>query len=269
MKQDVDSLLRAFPTSRRQFLKASAIAGGLTAASSLTPAAIAGISLGRAAAQEGDLGVLNFALTLEHFEARLYEELVSSGVAETDQQQEYFRYYGNQEAQHVDFLTSAIEAAGGTPVEAQDKYKFPEFTDIQETLETVAQIEDVGASAYLGAAPLIKEAAYLEAAVRIHSTEAYHATGIRFLAFGAEGAFPDFGKEGPEGNGFADPRTVAEVSEIVMAFGVMPDMGETGAGGMARRSNGSSSLIGVAGLGAAAAAGLGLVRSRNRAGQIE
>jgi hypothetical protein len=257
VKSDVDSLLKVFPTSRRQFLKASAIAGGLTAVSSMTPAAIAGFSLGRAAAQEGDLGVLNFALTLEHFEARLYQELSASGVAETDQQQNYFEYYGNQEAQHVDFLTAAIKDAGGDPVEAQDTYKFPAFSDIQTTLETVAQIEDVGASAYLGAAPLIKEDAYLEAAVRIHSTEAYHATGIRFLAYGADGAFPDFNPPA-----FAEPRTPDEVSKIVMDFGVMPGMGNTGAGGMARRSTGAGNLIGVAGLGAAAAAGLGLARGR-------
>ncbi len=54
---------------------------------------------------------------------------------------------------------------------------------------------------------------------------------------------------------------MAEVSEIVMAFGVMPDMGEAGAGSMARRSNGSSGLIGVA--------SLGLARTRNGAGQTE
>lgn len=263
MKHDVDSLLRIFPTSRRQFLKASAIASGLTAAGAMSPAMVAGIALGRAAAQDGDAGVLNFALTLEHFEARLYRDLSESGIAETDQQQEYFEYYGSQEAAHVDFLTAALEAAGATPAEEQDEYDFPAFDDIQTVLETLVAIEDVGASAYLGAAPLIENGEYLEAAVRIHSTEAYHATGFRFLAYGAEGAFPEF-----KNPAFADPRTPAEVTTIVADFGVVigdgkaPDMPPAGAGGTYQRDSNGLPLLGMAGIGAAAAAAA--VRFRTR-----
>ncbi len=72
MNQETTNYLRMFATSRRQFLKASAIASGMTATAAFAPAAVAGFALGQASAQEGDLGVLNFALTLEHFESRLY-----------------------------------------------------------------------------------------------------------------------------------------------------------------------------------------------------
>lgn len=133
---------------------------------------------------------------------------------------------------------------------------FPTFANQQEVLEGVAAIEDVGAGAYLGAAPLIQEADYLTVAVQIHSVEAYHATGFRLLAYGTEGAFPDF-----EDPAFADPLSAEEVTKIVAEFGVMAGMPDTGAGGLATKSRGAN-VFGVAGLGAVAAAGVGVARSR-------
>ncbi len=256
MNQETTNYLRMFATSRRQFLKASAIAGGMTATAAFAPAAVAGFSLGRASAQEGDLGILNFALTLEHFESRLYEVLTGDDTLLSGQALEYGQFYGSQEAMHVSLLTDAISAADGDPVMAQDEYTFPTFANQQEVLEGVSAVEDVGASAYLGAAPLIMEPDYLTVAVQIHSSEAYHATGMRLLAFGTEGAFPEF-----KDPAFADPRTVAEVTEIVAEFGVMAGMPDTGAGGLATKSRGAN-VFGVAGLGAVAAAGVGIARSR-------
>ncbi len=267
MQQEVQKLLRTHATSRRQFVRASAIAGGLMAAGQFLPSTVAGLALGRAAAQDGDAGVLNFALTLEHFEAKLYEFVISSGLVTNPMAMQAVELYGEQEKLHVQFLTAALTDAGATPVKAQASYKFPSLDSQQAVLETLAAVEDVGASAYLGAAPMIKNDTFLEAAIRIHSVEAYHASGIRFLAFGAAKVFPDFGAAGPQGDAFADPRTVAEVTSIVADFGVMPGMPSTGSGGTAENMGKVEKLIGVAGVGAAAAAGVGLVK--NRAGATE
>lgn len=256
--EEVTRHLQTFASSRRQFLRASAIAGGLTALGSMTPAAIAGFSLGRAAAEEmTDLDVLNYALTLEHFEARLYREVIDSGIL-SGQAQTYAEVYGGHEAAHVEAVAGTISKLGGTPVQEQESYKFPELTSQMQTLEVLSTVEDVGASAYLGAAPLIKDPNILTVAVQIHTNEAWHATGLRLLV----------GKEKGEAAtvnsvpfAFAEPRSVEEVIEIVAGFGVMPGMPSTGAGG-ASGSNNSLNLFGVAGLGAAAAAGLGYARTR-------
>lgn len=266
MKHDVTSLLQAHSTSRRQFLKASAIASGLMAAGQMAPAAVAGFSLGRAAAQDGDVGILNFALSLEYFERDLYSVLVESGLATTPQVQSYLEFYGAQEGLHVDFLTAALgDAAAADP--GVDSYKLPELSSEEEVLDTLMTVEDLGASAYLGAAPAIENGDYLEAAVRIHSTEAYHATGIRLLRAqyynaGFETTFPDFGEEGPEGDSVAEGTPPEKVADTVAAFGVMPLMPAAGGGALNRGGTDSGRLFGLAGASAAALAGVKLLRDR-------
>jgi hypothetical protein len=247
MNTEVTGLLRTYSTSRRQFLRASAIAGGLTALGTMAPSTVAGMALGRAAAAEGgDLGVLNYALTLEHLEATLYDTLVGSGLLD-GQALRYAKVYGAHEAAHVDLLTKAITAAGGDPVEAEEEYNFPKFSSEAEVLDALVTVEDLGASAYLGAAPLIESDEYLTVAVQIHTVEAYHATGFRFLA-----------GQDPVPFDFAEPSTMAEVLKAVDPFFV--SMPSTGGGGTATAGSGAGTAAGVAGLGVAAAAGYGLVR---------
>lgn len=252
MNSEVAKYLHRYSTSRRQFLRASAIAGGLTAASHFTPAAVAGLALGRAAAQEGgDLGVLNYALTLEHLESNLYATLIDSGLLSGDALAAA-EQYGSEEAQHVDLLTEAISGAGGTPVE-EAEYAFPELEDQEAVLETLVVVEDLGASAYLGAAPLIESGDILTTAVQIHTVEAYHATGVRSLA--GQNTVPF---------AFAEGASMADVIEAVTPFFAdgMPGMPPSGAGGMSRRGNNASTSFGIAGLGAAALGSAVLLRNR-------
>ncbi len=256
MSQDLNSLLKLGASSRRHFLRASAIAGGLTAAGALTPAYVAGISLSKAAAQEGgDLGILNYALTLEHLEARLYKDLIASGLL-SGQVLGYAQVYGSHEATHVDALTDTISKLGGEPVKAQEQYNFPKLKNQTEVVNTLVQVEDLGAAAYLGAAPLIKNGDLLTVAVQIHTVEAYHATGFRALAGQPVVPFA-----------FAEGQSMEQVLKAVTPF-LMAGMPNTGSGGGVAENMGKvEKLIGVAGVGAAAAAGVGLVK--NRAGATE
>lgn len=247
MQQDLTTRLRFFASSRRHFMRASAIAGGLAAVTTLAPSRIAGIALAESAWQaDGDIGVLNYALTLEHLENALYRALNATGLL-TGKGADYGREFGAHESAHVDALTKTITQLGGTPVKAQAAYNFPKLTTEAQVIETLVTVEDVGASAYLGAAPLLVNPDLLTVAVQIHTNEAWHATAFRGL--GGQNLVPF---------AFAPPRTMAEVVAIVTPFlqapSSMPDTGLT---------DGSSlQAWGLAGGIAAVAAGLALASSQ-------
>lgn len=134
---------------------------------------------------------LNFALALEHLEAEFYKMAVSTsgalisatGGAAALQALTTIR---DHEVAHVNFLTNAITAAGGTPA-AKGTYDFTAgglFADVfvnYDTLLAVAQaFEDTGVRAYKGqAGNLMSNNDVLTAALNIHSVEARHAAHIR------------------------------------------------------------------------------------------
>lgn len=252
MTNDVSTFLRLFSRSRRQFLQASAVAGGLTAATTLAPSTIAGIALAESAAQgDGDLGILNYALTLEHFENALYRGLLQTGLL-TGQALAFAQAYGGHESTHVDALTKTITQLGGTPVKEQAGYNWPKLTTEKQVIDTLAMVEDLGASAYLGAAPLLQNADLLTVAVQIHTNEAEHATAFRFLA-----------GQDPVPFAFAPPKTMQEVITAVTPFLQAPgsavpnQMPNTGLA-----EDNALKLVGLAGGIGAIAAGMALSRGK-------
>lgn len=141
------------------------------------------------------IAVLNYALTLEHLEATFYRDGVAmfpaadyvalgfqAGVRDR------ISLIADQEAEHVDFLTAGISAAGGAPV-AEGQYNFG-YTDLAGFLKLAATIEGVGVSAYQGAAPyLIDNDDLLTAALTIHGVEARHAAYLNLID--GTSPFPD------------------------------------------------------------------------------
>jgi hypothetical protein len=102
------------------------------------------------------ISVLNFALTLEIIESTFYKTAIGTSGLVTDTS--YISQINTDEANHVAFLTSAISAAGGTPVTAAE-FTYVDFTggankgngpfanvlsNYQTFLEEAETIEDTG-----------------------------------------------------------------------------------------------------------------------------
>lgn len=223
-----------------------------------------------------DSAILNFALNLEYLEANFYSFAVhgssipSSLMGGTGTQggisggsqvpfkskgiQQLAQEIAGDELAHVTFLRSALgssavsqpsidlmksftaaaQAAGVVPAgTAFDPFASEEFFLLGAFI-----FEDVGVTAYKGAAPLISSKTYLDAAAGILSTEAYHAAAIRTRIYdlglasmankisAARGALDDGKDQGvtvngaenivpADSNGQAFGRTPGEVLNIV------------------------------------------------------
>ena len=153
---------------------------------------------------EGDLGIVNYALTLEYLEAAFYDEVAKSGLF-SGADQALIEEFGAQEQEHVDAL-KAVAAKLGEPATAP-KTKF-DLKDAQTVLSTAAAVENLGAAAYLGAAPMIESKEILASALAIHAVEARHAATLATIL--GEPITPD----GP----FAKPADESTVLDEVQPF---------------------------------------------------
>jgi Ferritin-like domain len=161
--------------SRRMLLRG--VIGGAVALMPVSAALVAQIDT-LAADLPDDIAILNFALTLEHLEARAYRDALASGKL-GGQNAVYAQAYGAQEAAHVALLMQAITQAGKTPVSAQATYTFPAFTDEKTIVSFLRVLEETGVAAYNGAARFIQDKGILAIAGGINQVEARHAAILR------------------------------------------------------------------------------------------
>ena len=136
-----------------------------------------------ALAQEGggDVEVLNFALTLEYLEAAFYEQALKETKGLSGEAKEIATTLRDNETEHVDALTKAIESAGGKPVAAPGVDFGGAFASQDSFLKLAQTFEDLGVSAYNGAATQIQSKDVLGSAGAIVQVEARHAAAIRAL----------------------------------------------------------------------------------------
>lgn len=184
--------LRADASSRKKFLTRVGGTGGVAAmavllgacgssndsSSTSTPAAGTTAAASSGGSEQGDLDILNYALTLEFLETDFYNKVIDAGLFK-GAQADLLKHFGESEQQHVDALTATIKKLGGTPVSAP-KAKFP-LKDAASVAKLAATVENLGAAAYLAQAPKIKNAEVLAAALSIHSVEARHAATLNTL----------------------------------------------------------------------------------------
>jgi rubrerythrin len=215
-----DSALAELATddaSRKKFLKMMGGASGAAALSTLIAAcggsskssssssSSSSASSSSASGSKGDLAIVNYALTLEYLESAFYKKVAASGLFK-GKQLELIKTFGQQEAAHVDALKSTASQLGTAAKEP--KFKFPSLTSQMSVLKLAAQVENLGAAAYLGQAPRIKSKKILAAALSIHTVEARHAATLNQLL--GQSVTPD--------GAFAKPASMAQVLPKVKPF---------------------------------------------------
>ena len=157
---------------------------GVLAAGAAYGALATGPILRRAFAQSGggDIDILNFALTLEYLEAAFYDAAGKEVPGLSGEVADYVKTFGAEEQEHVDALAATIKDLGGKAVKAPGVDFGESFADVGTFLQTAITFEDLGVSAYNGAAPMIESKDLLATAGGIVQVEARHAAAIRFAA---------------------------------------------------------------------------------------
>jgi rubrerythrin len=150
---------------------------------------------------KNDLEIANYALTLEHLENAFYKQVNGSGRL-SGKAATYLQVVGRHEQEHVDFLTTFIRQAGGTPVAAARGYDFAKLGDLNSQagiLKVAEMLEQTGVLAYDGVAFEIKDKQILAAAGSIVAVEARHTAAIRTLLT-AQQSPTNAGAATPSGN---------------------------------------------------------------------
>ncbi len=187
-------------SDRRSFVKKLGL-GGL--AGSVLP------SIAKSQSPITDVDIVNFALNLEYLEGEFYSVATTgmtlaqrgfnfpgSGTAgattggarvpfvpSTDVFTEPVAYeLGIDELEHIVFLRTTLNSLGATPV-AKPAINLNAlgigFASVSDFLTLARDFEDVGVTAYGGAAPLISSKTILGYAAQILATEAEHAGNLR------------------------------------------------------------------------------------------
>lgn len=199
-----NELIDSIAENRRSFLKGAGLTGlGLAGAAMIGSKFGSNVEEVKAAVTIDDADILNFALNLEYLEAEFYamatygSTLVQLGVISSADEtgpttggsrvpnfgSSPMAYVATSlrvsEIDHVMYLRKALGSAAVKKPAIDLNALGYGYSSVDSFLKLARQFEDVGVSAYLGAAPLISSKAYLGAAGAILSVEAFHSGAIR------------------------------------------------------------------------------------------
>jgi rubrerythrin len=208
VRDDVDRkrfLKMAGGTGAASFTAFVLAACGSSSKSSSTASTAAATAPTATSSNNGDLAILNYALTLEYLETAFYEKVNASGLY-SGKVASLLKTFGGQEKTHVEALKGTVEKLGGTPA-ANPNGKFP-INNATQVAELAYEVENLGAAAYLGQAANIQSPEILATALAIHTVEARHAASIATLV--KKSLTPD--------GAFAKPASMSMVMAAIKPF---------------------------------------------------
>ena len=156
----------------------------------------------------GDLEIVQYALTLEYLETDFYNAVIDAGAIKDMALAETAKMIRDNEQEHVDALTATVEKLGGTPERPKTNFDAVLEGGPNMVLKTAAEVENLGAAAYLGQAGRIQSKEVLAAALAIHSVEGRHAAALNSVV----------GKTIVPDGAFAKPASMEEVLPKVQPF---------------------------------------------------
>lgn len=186
---DVDGAVREAQESvagdtRMGFLRKGAMAGGAALGggailSALVPGVASAATKGAPPASmfgSGDIGILNFALTLEYLESAFYNAAAKNNIAHGDKNlNHYLTTAKKDENAHVRILKGALKSKAAK----EPKFDFGKAVTDKDTFAATAYaLENTGVHAYLGQAGNISNPAYLLVAASIVTVEGRHSGAI-------------------------------------------------------------------------------------------
>jgi hypothetical protein len=196
---------RVLGDSRADFLRRATVGGAALVGLLTLPST-------SSAATANDVGILNYALTLEYLQAAFYTEAERVGALR-GKALRATEVVGAVERAHVKALRQAL----GSAAVARPKFNFKGTTENQtKFLKTAVAFEDLAVAAYKAQAPRLDSKDILAVAVSIHSVEARHAAWMRRL-FGIV----------PAAAAFDEALSKPEVTRIVASTGFIASAGTT------------------------------------------
>lgn len=140
-----------------------------------------------------DLLVVKFALALNQLESEFYNQalakfkpadFLAAGFSAGEVPSEQYTVIANDEKAHIAFLQDALKSLGDVPV-AGCKFDFSSVLGDVATMSAVSRVlENVGVSAFIGAAGLLTDKNVLGAAAGILSIESRHSSIANVLNTG-------------------------------------------------------------------------------------
>ena len=210
--------------TRSSFLKKAGLAGGGVMSggallATLAPSAFAASGAGRPPAKfgKGDVGIANYALTLEYLEAEFYKQAVANISFNNPMLKGLAGVIAKHEARHVASIKGLLKSAAVK----SPSFQYGKATTDEATFAATSQVlENTGVGAYFGQGFNIKSPTILKFAISVLTVEARHA--------GAIGIINDSSGSSVSPHGAFDiPATASKVLSAVKGTGFIVTSGGT------------------------------------------
>ena len=213
------------PTSRKRFLRMTGAGAAGAFATLVAACGETEIPIGTSQRDPGtvaefgpgDIGIVNYALTLEYLDVDFYSQVRESGEVKNQRLRKLIDKVYKNEVEHQRALERVAEQMG-RPI------KRPAF-DVDFVLEggerrilvESAKLENLGAAAYLGQAPRIADKEVLASALSIHTVEARQAAAFNDIAGRNFGSGNPLIGSVPNG-AFSKPMSMQQVLAVASKF---------------------------------------------------